>query len=166
MAQWPDYTISIVPSSPLFARFCLWSELLDSVPTSYNAHMAQIQFFDDPSQMRKSREEVRINEIGLHVYPDGRRVAVGFDLTPFLERPSLEVVVRNAVGEIAGTLNVIEALQPNFHLTMHLRDAQPAEPYTVLVTAYYVAPGEKRQIVDQRTAHFSLADSRAPQESE
>ena len=114
----------------------------------------QIQFFDDPLQMRKSREDVRIKQIGLHLYPDGRRVAVGFDLTPFLERPSLEVVVTNAVGEVAGTLNVIEALQPNFHLTVHLRDAQPASPYTVQVMAYYAQPGAARQVVDQHTAQF------------
>ncbi|GAB4157817.1 MAG: hypothetical protein Fur0021_27090 [Candidatus Promineifilaceae bacterium] len=118
--------------------------------------MTQIQFFDDPAQMRKSREDVRINQIGLHLYPDGRRVAVGFDLTPFLERPSLEVVVTNAAGEVAGILNVIEALQPNFHLTMHLRDREPASPYTVQVMAYYAQPGAPRLVVDQHTTHFSV----------
>lgn len=131
------------------------------VATSYNASMTQIQFFDDPEQMRsalspQSREDVRINQIGLHLYADGRRVAVGFDLTPFLERPSLEVVVTNAVGEVAGRLSIIEALQPNFHLTLHLRDQQPASPYTVQVMAYYGQPGAPRQVVDEYTTQFSV----------
>jgi hypothetical protein len=81
-----------------------------------------IQFFDNPLETPKSREDVRLKELGLYVYEDGRRVAVGFNLTPFIERPSIEVRVLNARGEKAGWLNVIETLDANFSLTMHLRD--------------------------------------------
>jgi hypothetical protein len=116
--------------------------------------MAQIHFFDDPSELGKPRDDVRINQIGLFVYPDGRRVAVGFDLTPFRERPCIEVVVRNARGETAGTLTVIESLQPNFSLTMHLRDREPTARYDVEVVLYYTAPGKPRQVVDRTTAQF------------
>ena len=41
-----------------------------------------IQFFEDPLEAPKSREDVRLKELGLYVYEDGRRVAVGFNLTP------------------------------------------------------------------------------------
>ena len=58
----------------------------------------RIQFYDDLEGGAKSREEVRLNELGLYVYEDGRRVAIGFSLTPFLERPSLLVRVANANG--------------------------------------------------------------------
>lgn len=130
---------------------------VEALPGSrYNAAMTQIHFFDDPSNMRRSREDVRLNQIGLHVYEDGRRVAVGFDLTPFLERPSLEVLVTDEAGEIAGTLNVIEALQPNFHVTMHLRRPVAGATYRIEVVVYYAAPGEARQVVDRATDSFAL----------
>ncbi len=118
--------------------------------------MAEIHFFDDPQHIRRPREEVRLNQIGLHVHPDGRRVSVGFEITPFQERPSLEVAVRDRQGRVVGTLTVIEALQSSFHLTMHLRDPEPGAVYDVEAIVYYAAPGEARQIVDRRTARFIL----------
>jgi hypothetical protein len=114
----------------------------------------RINFFDDPLQSPRAREDVRINQLGLHVYPDGRRVAIGFDITPFLERPSIDVVVMNARGEEAASLTVIEAHEANFNLTMHLRDREPSRSYSVQVELYYRSPEEGRQPVDNKTATF------------
>ena len=63
-----------------------------------------IKFFDDPFEGPKPREEVRIKQLGLYMHEDGRRVAVGFDITPFLERPSIQVTFTNERGEEAGSL--------------------------------------------------------------
>lgn len=119
----------------------------------------RIEFFDDPLQNPKSRDEVRLKQLGIFVYPDKRRIAVGFDLTPFLEKPSLEVVVTNAKGVRAGTLNVIEAFQPNFSLTLHLRDEEPTGVYDVRAVVYYVTPGEERQIVHRLETVFDMNES-------
>ena len=70
--------------------------------------MQPINFFDDGVELPKGREDVRLKNLGLFVYEDGRRVAVGFELTPFRERPSLEVMATNARGEAAGSMTVIE----------------------------------------------------------
>ncbi|MDX1614599.1 MAG: hypothetical protein R3300_09835 [Candidatus Promineifilaceae bacterium] len=110
----------------------------------------EIHFFDDPQQGRLPREEVRFNQLGLYVYEDGRRVAVGFDITPFQERPSIDVAVRNEAGDIVGTLTVIEALQPNFHLTLHLRDEGAAENYELEAQLYYLEAEERRRLVVDR----------------
>jgi hypothetical protein len=118
----------------------------------------RINFFDDPLQSPRPREDVRINQLGLHVYPDGRRVAIGFDITPFLERPSIDVTVTNASGEQAAALTVIETLEANFNLTMHLRDREPTQSYTVRVELYYRAPEEGRQTVDVHTATFDVPE--------
>ena len=110
--------------------------------------MININFFDDPLEGPRAREDVRLNRLGLYVHPDGgRRIAVGFDITPFRERPSIEVVARNARGEPAGTLTVIESLDTNFHLTMHLRDRQPTDQYTITATIYYATPETGRMDV-------------------
>lgn len=107
----------------------------------------QIDFFDNPEDAPKSREDVKIKQLGLYLFEDKRRVAVGFDITPFLERPCIEVRVTNARGELAGTLHVIDTLDTNFSLTMHLRDDDPTELYDVAVTVYYAHPEKERMDV-------------------
>ena len=103
-----------------------------------------IKFFDDPFEGPKPRDEVRIKQLGLYMYEDGRRVAVGFDMTPFMERPSLQVTFTNERGEEAGSLHVIETLQTNFSLTVHLRDKEPTETYEVTAVVYYATPETER----------------------
>jgi hypothetical protein len=114
----------------------------------------QINFFEDPAKAPKSREDVRLNELGLYVYPDGRRVAVGFNLTPFLEKPCIEVRVVNERGEKAGWLNVIETIETNFSLTMHLRDKEPTTFYEVTAVVYYATPDTDRMDVHSLTRSF------------
>lgn len=115
----------------------------------------RINFFDDPLETPKPREDVRLKQLGLFVYPDGRRIAVGFDITPFLERPSIEVRVVNANGEVAGSLNVIQTLESNFNLTMHLRDKEPTEIYEITAVLYYTPSNEPRMIVHTLTRTFN-----------
>jgi len=114
----------------------------------------QIQFFDNPLETPKSREDVRLNDLGLYVYPDGRRVAVGFNLTPFLEKPCIEVRVVNERGEAAGWLNVIETIETNFSLTMHLRDKEPTQRYEVTAVVYYATPETERMDVHKLVKTF------------
>ncbi|MCZ7666206.1 MAG: hypothetical protein M5U34_02670 [Chloroflexi bacterium] len=116
-----------------------------------------IKFFDNPLEPPKSREEVRLNNLGLYVHEDGRRVAVGFDLTPFRERPCLEVRVVNARGEKAGWLNVIETLNTNFSLTMHLRDKEPTDLYEATAIVYYQTPETERLDVHQVVKQFDTS---------
>lgn len=99
--------------------------------------MQPINFFEDGFELPKERADVRLKNLGVYVHEDGRRVAVGFELTPFRERPSLEVTATNAAGEAAGSMTVIEALSPNFSLTMHLRDAHPTDIYQIEAIVYY-----------------------------
>lgn len=115
----------------------------------------QINFFDDPSKAPKAREDVRLNDLGIFVYPDGRRVAVGFNLTPFIERPCIEVRVVNERGEAAGWLNVIETLEANFSLTMHLRDKEPTELYEATAVVYYATPETERMDVHRLSKKFN-----------
>ncbi len=115
----------------------------------------RINFFDDPLETPRAREEVRFNKLGLYVHEGGRRIAVGFDITPFLEKPSIEVRVVNEQGESAGLLNVIHTHERNFSLTMHLRDKEPTAVYHITAVLYYIAePGDPRQVVHTVAANF------------
>ncbi len=106
-----------------------------------------ITFFDDPLQSPNAREDVRIKQLGLYLFDDLRRVAVGFDITPFGERPSIQVTIRTMQGKEVSSLHVIETLETNFSLTMHLRDPNPQEAYEVCAILYYATPETEREDV-------------------
>lgn len=124
---------------------------------SSQASGTPIQFFDSSFAMAKAREDVKFNQIGLFVYEDRRRVAVGFDITRFLEGPSIEVTITNDNGEPAGTLTVIETSDANFSLTMHLRDKNPTDLYHLKATLYYAAPDTERMDVYTHEATFDVS---------
>lgn len=110
----------------------------------------KVQFFDDPSRGPVPKEDVRFNRLGLFMHDDGQRVAVGFDVTPFRERPNIQVTLKNDDGEEAASLNVIEAIQSNFNLTMHLRDEPALDHYEVEAILYYISQDNKgRMVVDR-----------------
>jgi hypothetical protein len=102
----------------------------------------EIKFFEESP---RPRNEVRIKQLGLYLFADRRRVQVGFALTSFSERPSLEVIIRNPWGEEVGSLHIIETMETNFSLTMHLRDREPANTYEVTATLYYATPETERE---------------------
>jgi hypothetical protein len=116
-----------------------------------------ISFFDEENQP-KDKEDVRLKQLGLYVHEDGRRIAVGFNITPFRERPSLEVTATNERGEPAGSLTIIEALSPNFNLTMHLRDQEPTDRYQIHVLLYYGGAGEERLEVDSKETVIDVTE--------
>lgn len=120
--------------------------------------MMNVNFFDDPLEGPRAREDVRFNRLGLYVYPDKRRLAVGFDITPFRERPSIEVRLTNANGHPAGVLTVIETLDRNFHLTLHLRDREPTDTYDVVATLYYATPETGRTDVHTLTKTIEVTE--------
>lgn len=116
-----------------------------------------IRFFDDPLEPPRPREDVRIRQIGLFLYPDLRRMAFGVELTPFVERPSIEVQIINGEGAPAGSLHVIETLTPNFSLTMHLRDPQTVNPYRLTATLYYSWPDKEKIEIERREVEFEVS---------
>jgi len=118
--------------------------------------MQPINFFDDPEKRGRAPHEVRLRQLGLYIYEDGRRVAIGFNLTPFQERPSIEVTATNGHGQVAGSLTIIEALSPNFNLTMHLRDKVPTDNYDVEVIVYYKSEDGTRMEVDRKRGSIDV----------
>ena len=119
----------------------------------------EIQFFDDPGNQPRSREDVRIKQIGVFVHEEGRRVTFGLQLTPFLERPCIDVEISNADGAHAGSLSVIEQVTPNFSLVLHLRDEQDRNPYQLRTIVYYTTPETERVDVDGQIVTFTMTDA-------
>jgi hypothetical protein len=67
------------------------------------------------------REEVRVERVKAAPYPDGRRVHVEVTVTPFRERPNLEITIINAGGKTVSSTSAIAIMNFRVTFTLHLR---------------------------------------------
>lgn len=106
-----------------------------------------IPLYDQPPQ---PKDQVRIEEIDIVVYPDRFRVFLNIRVTFFQERPNLLVVARASDGRIAAELSIIETMHHNMEFTLHLRGHDdPADSYTLETDLYYETrnPPQDRRIM-------------------
>lgn len=130
-------------------------------------------FFTDASEAPVPPDEVRIRELEAEPRPDGRRINVRTALTPFQQRPNIEISIRNAAGQEAASLSVVEAIDAQMDFTMHLREAQTGGRYELHMRVFYTeieghqaAEGEDvsasqildqaAQVVDERQVAFEI----------
>lgn len=96
-----------------------------------------IQFFNgnhDP----QPRENIKIESVEITPYPDGGRLHVKVDVTPFRERPNLLLVVHDEEDNIVSELNIIETMHFNMEFTMHLRGVEdPEGAYSLSAELFY-----------------------------
>jgi hypothetical protein len=121
-------------------------------------------FFQDPSDIPLPPDEVRIRELRAEPHPDGRRVRVFLELTPFTKRPSGELVLQDSDGKELASVSIVEAFTPKMELTMHMRGDNLMPPYRLSATIYYLADEQEgetasgppaRQAVDEKQISFA-----------
>ena len=96
-----------------------------------------MQFFDEENAPQP-REDVKIEQVEVVVYPDRFRVYLHIRVTPFLERPNLLLAARTEAGKIVSELSIIETMHSDMEFTMHLRGLQdPAGTYTLTADLFY-----------------------------
>lgn len=91
----------------------------------------------DPSEVPVPPDEVRIRELSVEPLPDGRRVRVSLDLTPFQQPPTLDLVVTGDSGVEAASTTIVEPFAPKMSLTMHLQEPDPDGKYSLRVDLVY-----------------------------
>jgi hypothetical protein len=64
------------------------------------------------------------------------------------------VSIKDNDGEEVSNLSVIEALRPNFNITVHLRDESPSGEYHLEAILYYLQEDGNRLIVDSTKKSF------------
>lgn len=122
--------------------------------------MSEIPLYneEEDAPMPRAREDVRFGDVSVKPYGDGRRVKLNFTLTPFVERPSVDIAVTNTLGHEVASMSLIEAMDTEFEFTIHLRGPQPKGEHTLHLTIFYPktddAPAEDRQVVDERLQTF------------
>ena len=94
-------------------------------------------FFTEPSEAPVPPDEVRIRIMEAEPRPDGRRIDVRTALTPFQQRPNIEISIRDEEGREVSTLSVVEAIDAQMDFTMHLRGPQGSGHYTMAMRVFY-----------------------------
>jgi hypothetical protein len=105
----------------------------------------------NPDLVRVPPEETRILSLAAeHAAPNpefntGERVRVNLKITPFLQRPHIEVILSDADGEELSMTNLIEPMAWNLEFVMHLRGRTGPSPWHVSAHLFYPeGPGEDR----------------------
>jgi hypothetical protein len=112
-------------------------------------------FFPQDDLQRLAPEETRIQSLEVDPYPDGERVRVNLQLTPFQVRPQIEVTLRDANGDEVATASIVEPMSWKLELTMHLRGAS-ASPFSIEARLFY-PDGPQGEVVSRV---FEVASNR------
>ncbi|HIE24952.1 MAG TPA: hypothetical protein EYP74_03015 [Anaerolineales bacterium] len=97
-------------------------------------------FFPDLDEInndRKPPEETRILNLGVKPYPDAKRVRVILEMTPFLTRPHLDLVILDPNGAEAATASIIEPMTWKQEFTVHLRTKKQPGKYQLFMRLFY-----------------------------
>jgi len=76
----------------------------------------------DPDAKRLPPADTRILELRAEPYPDGKRLRITLDLTPFEQKPYLELTLNNPIGEVVAAASIIEPVVWKIELTLHIRE--------------------------------------------
>ncbi len=93
-------------------------------------------FFPEDDLQRMTPEETHITSLTAEPYPDGERVRVNIEITPFEKRPYIEVAVTDASGEEVATASIVEPMGWKLEFTMHLRGAR-SSPFRIEARLFY-----------------------------
>ena len=93
-------------------------------------------FLPEDHLQRATPEETRITSLTAEPYPDGYRLRVNIEMTPFQTRPHLEVILNDADHEEVASSTIVEPLTWKIEFTMHIR-GDLNNPYTLEAKLFY-----------------------------
>ncbi len=93
-------------------------------------------FFPEDNLQRMTPEETHITSLTAEPYPDGQRVRVNIEITPFQQRPYIEVTLTDAGGQEVATASIVEPMGWKLEFTLHLRGATNG-PFTLEALLFY-----------------------------
>jgi hypothetical protein len=93
-------------------------------------------FFPEDNLERTTPAETRITALGAEPYPDGARLHINIEITPFQQRPHLDVILFNGDGDEVASTSIVEPMTWRIEFTMHLR-GKHKNPYKVEARLFY-----------------------------
>jgi len=79
------------------------------------------------SDVPRMPSDVRFRRVTAEPFVDRQRVKLTYELSPFLQRPNVEILLEGPPGTVLGAVTIIETMDSRFSLTVHLRADPPAE---------------------------------------
>ncbi len=96
-------------------------------------------------------QEVKIIDLRAEPWPeDQRRVRIHLEVTPFLERPNMEVIITDIQGDEISSINIIESIDTHLAFTIHIRSERVERSYQLAASISYPDIGT----VDQKSIVF------------
>lgn len=94
---------------------------------------------EDGGNLPVPPEEMRFLELRAEpVRDDGPlRTRVYIEVTPFRQRPHIDVALTNAEGDEIASVNIIEPMQRKNVITLHIRGPQQSGAFTLHARLYY-----------------------------
>jgi hypothetical protein len=101
--------------------------------------------------------EVRFTEVRVEPWPDdARKVRVHLVITPFLERPNIEVTITNPQEEEVASIYIVESIDDRMAFTMHIRTPEMSSgPYILHASLTYPQDG---MVAEERVEFHTLND--------
>ena len=93
-------------------------------------------FFPEDNLDRATPDETHITSLNVEPYPDGRRLHVNIEMTPFQQRPHLDITITNGDGNEVASANVVEPMTFKIEFTMHIR-GELKNPHTLEARLFY-----------------------------
>lgn len=97
-------------------------------------------------------EEVRFLDVHVEPWPDGRRVRVHVSLTPFQQPPNLDATIYDPTDREVSHISIVENIDYQFVITMHLRDPEPQPEYRLEIELSYPEKG----VITQNSCPFAI----------
>jgi hypothetical protein len=94
-------------------------------------------FFNDPTDVPLPPDQMEVRELTGQPNEDGSRILVRFEITPFQERPNIEILLTNPEGDQIAGFSVVEAIENKMDFTLHLRGPQTSGKATLTMQIIY-----------------------------
>jgi hypothetical protein len=126
--------------------------------SSFYGYNNQMDFFlPEDNLTRAVPEETRISALSAQPYPDGHRLHVNMEVTPFQKRPYIEVILHDSNGDEVASTNIVEPMTWKLEFTMHIR-GELNNPYALSARLYYPDGPDNEPLIysfDVETPHDS-----------
>jgi hypothetical protein len=113
-----------------------------------------------PHLPRKSEDglppaDVRFVDLHVEPWPDGRRIRIHFEMTPFQQPPSFEAWIADTAGETVSHAEIIEIPEERMVFTMHIRSREVSGLYQLTTHLYYPDLG----VIEERQVNFETHET-------
>ncbi len=108
----------------------------------------------DPNVDKMLPADTRVLNVHAEPHSKGKLLKVGLDLTPFQQKPYIDLTLVDSSGELMASTSIVEPVNWNFELNLHIRKSTPFQTgnFTLTVVISYPDLGE----VDRRDLTFEI----------